>query len=64
MLAIIAGEDKIANSEGALELLNKIPTGIVDVIIYPDNYHENFNELNREEVYKRILEWVEPRLGK
>jgi alpha-beta hydrolase superfamily lysophospholipase len=64
MLVIVAGDDRIADAEGTRELLEKIPPGMVDEIVYPDNYHENFNETNREEVFARIVEWVEPRLGK
>jgi len=64
MLVIVAGDDRIADAEGTRELLTKIPPGMVDEIVYPDNYHENFNETNREEVFARIVEWVEPRLGK
>jgi len=30
---------------------------------YPENYHESFNETNRKEVFARIVEWAEPRLG-
>ena len=64
MLVIIAGDDKVADSEGAMELLKKIKPGLIDLIVYPENYHENFNEINREEVSDRVVEWAEARLVK
>ena len=62
MLAIVAGDDKLANSGATRELLGKIDSGLLTEIYYPDNFHENFNELNREEVFARIVEWCEPRI--
>jgi len=63
-LAIVPGNDKLIDSEVTRTLLTKIEEGLVTELYYPDNYHECFNETNRDEVFARILEWVEPRLGK
>ena len=62
MLAIVAGDDKIADATASRELLKLIDPAVISEIYYPDNFHENFNELNREEVFTRILEWCEPRI--
>jgi len=62
LLAIVAGDDKIAEPKATRELLGQINPDLLTELYYPDNYHENFNELNREEVFTRILEWVEPRI--
>lgn len=62
LLAIIAGDDKVADAPAARELLKKIEPGLLTELYYPDNYHENFNELNREEVFAAIVEWCEPRI--
>ncbi|MBE9518330.1 MAG: alpha/beta hydrolase, partial [Bacteroidetes bacterium] len=62
MLAIIPGNDKVINSGVTRELLAKIDEGLVTEVFYPENYHESFNELNREEVFARIVEWCEPRI--
>ena len=35
---------------------------LVREITYPDNFHENFNELNREDVFGEIVKWMEPRI--
>ena len=34
----------------------------VDVKLYPDGRHEMFNELNREEVWDGLVQWLESRL--
>lgn len=60
MLAIIPGDDKLINSEITRELLSRIDEGLVTEIYYPENYHESFNEVNREEVFARVVEWCEP----
>ena len=62
MLAIIPGDDKVINSGVTRELLSKIDEGLVTELFYPENYHESFNELNREEVFARIVEWCEPKI--
>ena len=59
MLVIVAGDDKITDSEVIRRLIGQIEPGLVTELYYPDNYHENFNEPNREEIFARILEWVE-----
>ena len=62
LLAIVAGDDKVADAPAARKLLKEIDPGLVTELYYPDNYHENFNELNREEVCARIVEWCESRI--
>lgn len=62
MLAIIPGNDKLINSERTRELLSRIDDGLLSVLSYPENYHESFNELNREEVFASIVEWCEARI--
>ena len=62
LLAIVAGDDRVADAPAARRLLKKIDPQFLTEIYYPDNYHENFNELNREEVFARIVEWCEARI--
>jgi len=62
MLVIVAGDDKVADANGTKILLNKVSPEYLTEIWYPDNFHENFNEKNREEVFARIVEWCESRL--
>lgn len=59
LLMIVAGEDKLANAEDTRLLMGKIKTSLRTELFYPENYHENFNELNREEIFGEIVKWVE-----
>ena len=62
ILFIIAGDDKVADASATREMIEHIDPALVTEIFYPENYHENFNELNREEVSARIVEWCESRI--
>jgi lysophospholipase len=62
LLAIVAGDDKVADANATRSLLDQIDPGLLSELYYPDNYHENFNELNRDEIFTKILEWVENRI--
>jgi alpha-beta hydrolase superfamily lysophospholipase len=59
LMVIVAGDDKIADAEVTRVLLGQINQDLVTELYYPENYHENFNELNRDEIFGKILEWVE-----
>jgi len=58
LLMIVAGDDRLANAPATRELLGKIDPKHLTELYYPENYHENFNELNRDEIFGEILEWV------
>lgn len=62
LLVFIAGTDYLANPEGTQKLLDKIAPLYLAIYTYPDNYHENFNELNREEIFDIIDEWVKAKI--
>lgn len=59
VLVIVAGDDKLANAAESRLLIGKIDPELVTELYYPENFHENFNELNREEIFKEIVEWAE-----
>ena len=61
-LAIIPGNDKLADSQFTRHLFSRIEKGLLTVHEYPENYHECFNEVNREEVLDRMMLWCEARL--
>ena len=58
VFAVVAGDDKLAEAHGAKALLHTIPKGLMEYHHYPDNYHENFNELNRNKIFADILVWM------
>lgn len=63
LLAINAGDDKIADVKVARQLLEQINPALVTELFYPENFHENFNEPNRDEIFKKIVEWTLPRIS-
>ncbi|MEZ5069628.1 MAG: alpha/beta fold hydrolase [Bacteroidales bacterium] len=62
LFVVLAGQDKLADTPAVAALLERIDPGLCHVETYPDNYHENFNEINREEIFSGILAWLEERI--
>lgn len=60
--AVIAGDDYLADAETSLKALSQVPKNLITTEFYENNYHENFNELNREEIFEKMLNWIEQRL--
>lgn len=63
LFAVIAGDDKLADAQATQAMLKSIDPKLLEVHVYPDNYHENFNELNREHIFADILRWLHARLA-
>jgi alpha-beta hydrolase superfamily lysophospholipase len=59
MFAVIAGDDQLANPQGSENALNSIPSNLLTLIIHKKNYHENFNEVNRDETFGAIWKWMQ-----
>jgi alpha-beta hydrolase superfamily lysophospholipase len=62
VFAVVAGDDKLADARASEAMLHAIPPSLLAYHHYPQNYHENFNEVNREQIFGEILRWLEPRL--
>jgi len=62
ILGIIAGDDHLADPEGSETSLNSITKQPVEIVKYPQNFHENFNEINRKEVWDLCYKWIEKQL--
>jgi lysophospholipase len=59
VLAVIAGEDHVADSQTSLSALKQISAVPANILFYPQNYHENFNEINREIIFEEINKWLQ-----
>lgn len=59
IFCVLAGQDKLAEVETSEKALNQIPKELVHMIKYPENYHENFNETNRNEIFGKIYDWMQ-----
>jgi len=62
MFAVVAGDDKLADAKASEAILKKVNPSLLEYHYYPENYHENFNELNREKIFADILRWVDARM--
>jgi len=58
LFAVVAGNDQVADTKESLRLLKKINPELMTCIVHGDNFHENFNEVNREETFNRIYDWM------
>jgi alpha-beta hydrolase superfamily lysophospholipase len=58
LFAVVAGADQLADADAAEAMLKSVPASLLTYQRYPQNFHENFNELNREEIFADILAWM------
>jgi alpha-beta hydrolase superfamily lysophospholipase len=58
LFAVVAGADQLADADAAEAMLRCVPASLLTYQRYPQNFHENFNELNREEIFADILAWM------
>jgi alpha-beta hydrolase superfamily lysophospholipase len=57
-LVILAGDDRVADTETSRDLLSRVDPGLITELCYHENFHENFNEPNRDEIFSEIMNWV------
>lgn len=61
-LLLVHGEaDKIVPTAFSHRIKELIPVEDKTLITYPDNYHEIFNDLDKEKVYKDVVTWLDER---
>ncbi len=58
LFAVVAGDDKLADADAAEKMLKSVPPALLTYQRHPQNYHENFNELNRGQIFADILGWM------
>lgn len=63
LFAVVAGDDKLADASATESILKTIKPDLLEYHYYPDNYHENFNETNRDRIFADIHRWLEARLA-
>ncbi len=57
-LFLIAGTDKIVDPTSTLLFTHGIDKQLTQVVQYPDHYHELWNEIDRQEIFQTMREWV------
>lgn len=61
-LLLVAGEDKLVNPKGSMELAKKVKQKDFTMKVYENMYHEILNELEKEKVLKDIDEWLKTKV--
>jgi alpha-beta hydrolase superfamily lysophospholipase len=49
---------KLADADAGEAMLKLVPPALLTYQRHAQNYHENFNELNREQIFADILQWM------
>ena len=63
-LVLHGGADRVVDPEGSRELAAAAPAGTVKLVVYPDAYHEIFNDPARERVIPDLVGWLDRVAGK
>lgn len=58
LFAVVAGNDQVADTNESERLLKKIDSNLLTYSVNTENYHENFNEVNRNETFNKIYDWI------
>lgn len=61
-LFLVAGADRIVDAESTILFAHGIDKRLTQVIQYPQHYHELWNEIDRQDIFKTMKVWVEKRL--
>ncbi|MFB0561489.1 MAG: lysophospholipase [Candidatus Lokiarchaeia archaeon] len=61
-LLLVAGDDKLVNPEGSKEFAERVTEKDFKMIIYDGFYHELFNEVEKEKVFREVDDWLKPRI--
>jgi alpha-beta hydrolase superfamily lysophospholipase len=62
VFAVVAGDDKLADAQISRQMLETIPEAQRELHYFPQNFHENFNETNRDEIFATLWQWIQPHL--
>jgi len=56
--AVIAGADEVADAAESEKLFKSMDSSRLTYVFHKDNFHENFNEINREETFDKMYAWI------
>jgi lysophospholipase len=58
LLLVLAGDDRIVDTSRTVRFARGIQASDVTVRVYPEQYHELLNELDRQQVYRHVRDWI------
>jgi alpha-beta hydrolase superfamily lysophospholipase len=59
---LLSGDDRVCDVEMTRLFISGVEKNLVDMTYYPHARHELFNELNRDEIFSQISDWILKRL--
>lgn len=63
VLMQLSGEDRLVSSEASRVLFDKLPNKKNQLIIYPESYHEVYNDLDRDKAVADLKKFINTYLG-
>jgi alpha-beta hydrolase superfamily lysophospholipase len=63
VLELIAGDDRLVSTAAAKELYDGFTNKKNQLILYPESFHEIFNDLERDKAFADIKKFINPYLG-
>ena len=63
VFAVVAGADKLADAHVSRRMLGTIPETRRTLHFFPENFHENFNETNRDTIFSALWQWMQSHLN-
>jgi lysophospholipase len=62
-LVMQSGDDRLADPSATREWAAKAPAELVEYVEWPGLYHEMFNEPEREQVFEKMVSWLQQRFN-
>jgi alpha-beta hydrolase superfamily lysophospholipase len=62
LLFLVAGDDRLVDTERALTVARSITAADVTIRVYPGYYHEILNEVDRASIHREIRDWIAARV--
>lgn len=63
VLMQVAGNDKLVNSDASREFFSRLPGKKNQLELYPESYHEAYNDLDRDKVIADLKKYINVYLG-
>lgn len=62
LLVVHGAEDSLVAADGSRSLVEHVGSRDVELTVYPELFHEVFNEPERDQVIDDVVEWIQARL--
>ncbi len=61
-LFLISGSDRIVDPVSTLLFSRGVDKQLAEIVQYPDHYHELWNEIDRQDIFKKMKYWIDKKL--